>query len=142
MSFGEAIDLMEHLKDRHRLIMKENNELKDVREFQNKRIEELEEQNENKELTTEILEHYKFVREEKSKFEIENDKLTNTIKDLIKNQNRMKKINENTRRNLDHQIDDLRNENKKLKEELNLAEKALKDYHFLYDDANEKINQH
>tara|TARA_R110002020_G_scaffold384131_1_gene594776 strand:- start:703 stop:918 length:216 start_codon:yes stop_codon:yes gene_type:complete len=69
MSFGEAIDLMEHLKDRHRLIMKENKELKDVREFQNKQIEELKEEIEKLKqmVSTTANIGYKFMKKNKPK---------------------------------------------------------------------------
>ena len=141
--FSEAIDIMKHLDTQYETLIKENEELQDVREFQNKRIEELEKNLTEKELTIapSTLKHYQSVIHEKDNLKIENDRLTNIIKDLIIKEKKMKKMNENTRRNLDHQIDDLLNENKKLKEELNLAEKALKDYHHLYDQANKQIEK-
>ena len=68
------------------------------------------------ELTTEILEHYKFVREQRSKLQIENDYLKQEIKELKRQKESMNEINRNTRMNLDEQIDNHRKEIKQLKE--------------------------
>ena len=68
-------------------------------------------------MDTSILEHYKFVREQRSKLEIENDYLKQEIKELKRQRESMNEINRNTRMNLDEQIDNHRKENKELKEE-------------------------
>ena len=67
-------------------------------------------------MDTSILEHYKFVREQRSKLEIENDYLKQEIKELKRQKESMNEINRNTRMNLDEQIDNHRKEIKQLKE--------------------------
>ena len=67
--FSGAIDYLEHLNTQYETLIKQNEELQDVREFQNKRIEELKEENEKLKqmVSTTAKIGYKFMKKNKPK---------------------------------------------------------------------------